>query len=133
MNWKLISYLSLYGLVMAFATVFWVPTRIEPIFWLIIFIACAWLIAKKCDEHFFWHGFLVSLANSVWITCIHFSLFDAYMQNHPEMAQMNASLPAILSPRVWMLVMGPFYGAAFGLILGFFSWIASKLVKQGKI
>lgn len=49
MNWKLIFQLSLFGLAMAFATVTWIPSNIEPIFWLAIFIICAYLIATKCS------------------------------------------------------------------------------------
>ena len=35
MKWKLIFLLSLFGLAMAFATVFWIPSMIEPVFWLV--------------------------------------------------------------------------------------------------
>jgi len=47
MNWKLILQLSLFGLAMAFATVFVVPSNIEPLLWLPIFVICAYLIAKR--------------------------------------------------------------------------------------
>ena len=46
MNWKLIFGLSLFGLAMAIATVFVIPSKIEPFFWLAIFIICAIVIAK---------------------------------------------------------------------------------------
>jgi hypothetical protein len=36
MDWKLIFGLSLFGLAMAIATVFIVPSNIEPAFWLVI-------------------------------------------------------------------------------------------------
>ena len=35
-DWKLISRLSLFGLAMAIATVFAIPSNIEPAFWLVI-------------------------------------------------------------------------------------------------
>ncbi len=47
MNWKLILQLSLFGLAMAFATVFFIPSKVEPLVWLAIFIACAYVIATK--------------------------------------------------------------------------------------
>jgi hypothetical protein len=37
MNWKIIFQLSIFGLIMAFATVQLIPERVEPIFWLFIF------------------------------------------------------------------------------------------------
>src|SRR2546422_8694448 len=47
MNWQLIVQLSLFGLVMALATVFVVPSNAEPLLWLLIFVICAYLIAKR--------------------------------------------------------------------------------------
>jgi hypothetical protein len=44
MDWKLIFGLSLFGLAMAIATVFVIPSNVEPIFWLAIFLVCAYLI-----------------------------------------------------------------------------------------
>jgi hypothetical protein len=37
MNWRLIAQLSLFGLAMGIATVFFIPSTIEPLFWLVIF------------------------------------------------------------------------------------------------
>ena len=65
MNWKLIFQLSLFGLVMAVATVFWIPSNIEPAFWLVIFLACAYLVAKNISGKYFLYGFLVSISKIV--------------------------------------------------------------------
>jgi hypothetical protein len=54
MNWKLIFLLSLFGLAMGFATVFVLPTKIEPVFWLVIFVISAYLIAKRCASWLLW-------------------------------------------------------------------------------
>lgn len=40
MDWKLIFQLSLFGLAMAVATVYVIPSNIEPVFWLVIFLIC---------------------------------------------------------------------------------------------
>jgi hypothetical protein len=130
MNWKLIFGLSLFGLAMSIATVFWIPMKIEPLFWLVIFVISAYLIAKKCTGNYFLHGFLVSIVNSVWVTGAHVALFKTYMGYHPNMARMNAHLPMMGHPRMMMLIMGPLFGALFGVILGLFAFIASKLVKK---
>ena len=79
MNIKLIFQLSLFGLAMAFATLFWIPLNYEPFFWLIIFIICAYLIAKKCFEKYFLNGFLVSIVNCIWITAAHLIFFHTYI------------------------------------------------------
>ena len=128
MNWKLIFYLSLYGLVMALATISWIPFKFEPVFWLIIFLICAYLIAKKCSGLYFWNGFMVSIVNSIWITAAHVLFYSTYMANHPEMAGMNANMPLQDAPRLMMSIMGPVFGAASGIVLGLFSWIASRFI-----
>jgi hypothetical protein len=93
MNWNLIFKLSLLGLAMAFATVYFIPSNIEPFCWLIIFIVCAYVIAKNCSSKFFLHGLMVSIVNAVWITAAHILLFDTYISHHPQEAAMMVKMP----------------------------------------
>jgi hypothetical protein len=130
MNKKLIFQLSLFGLAMAIATVYIIPSKIEPIFWLVIFIICAYLIAKRAPGKYFLHGFLTSLANSVWITLTHVALYSTYIANHPEEAAMSAKMPMADHPQIMMAIMGPIVGVVSGLVLGLFAFIASKMVKK---
>lgn len=130
MNWKLIFSLSLFGLAMAIATVYVIPSNIEPFFWLVIFIICAFIIARRCSSKYFLHGLLVSLVNSVWITAAHVILFHTYIENHPQEATMMEKMPMPTSPRLMMIIMGPIIGFISGLVLGLFSLIASKIVKN---
>lgn len=128
-DYRLILALSLFGLLMAVATVFVIPSRIEPIFWLTIFGACAVVIARRRVDRPFLHGFLVSLANCVWITTAHILLFDSYLARHPDEAAMMKSMPLPDSPRLMMLMTGPLIGVISGLVLGSFAWLATKIVK----
>ena len=132
MNKKLIFRLSLFGLAMAFATVYFIPSNIEPFCWLAIFILCASLIAKNCTSKFFLHGLYVSLLNAVWITAVHILLFNTYISNHPKEAEMMAKMPMPDSPKLMMLITGPVIGLVSGLILGLFAFIASKIIKKNK-
>jgi hypothetical protein len=130
MNWKLIFQLSLFGLAMAFATLSLIPMRIEPAFWLLIFVISAWLIAKYAPGNYFLHGFMVSLVNCVWITAAHAGFYRLYISNHPEMVDMSAKIPFLSDhTREQMVVMGPIIGVVCGLILGLFAFLASKGVK----
>jgi hypothetical protein len=129
LDFKLILQLSLFGLLMAVATVFVIPSNIEPAFWLVIFGVCAWVIARRCSAKHFLHGFLVSLANCVWITTLHILLFDSYIERHPQEAAMMKSMPLPDSPRLMMLMTGPVIGVISGVVLGLFAFIASKIVK----
>jgi len=131
MNWKLIFQLSVFGLIMAFATVSLIPEKVEPVFWLVIFVFCAWVIAKACSGKYFLHGFLVSLVNCIWIVAAHIYFFQTYMAHHPSMASMKLPAPLNAHPRLAMLIFGPVFGILSGIILGLFSFVASKIVRKG--
>jgi hypothetical protein len=133
LQWKLIVRLSLFGLAMAIATVFWISAGIEPLFWLAIFLACAYIIAKKCSGRFFLHGFLVSMVNSIWITCTHIILFESYLASHSEEASMMSGSPFAGSPRLMMAITGPVIGAVSGLVLGLLAFLASKLLRKAPV
>lgn len=130
MNWKLIFQLSLFGLAMAIATVYVIPSKIEPAFWLVIFVVCAYLIAKNSPGLHFLHGLLLGLANSVWITAAHVLLYDSYIARHAQEAAMMQSAPLSVSPRVMMAIVGPVVGLLSGVILGLFAFVAGELVKK---
>jgi hypothetical protein len=130
MNWKLIFQLSLFGLAMGISTVFWIPSNIEPFFWLAIFIICAYLIARNCSEKFFLHGLCVSLVNCVWVTGAHVLLFQTYANNHPKEIEQMLNMLHSNRPRLLMLITGPIIGLISGLVLGLFAFIASRIWKS---
>jgi hypothetical protein len=130
MNWKLIFGCSLFGLAMAISTAFFLPGKIEMIFWLVIFLIVAYLVAKKAPGKYFLYGFLISLVNSVWVTSAHVLFFKNYMALNPEMWEQVAKMPMPEHPRMMMAITGPFIGVIFGIILGLFCWAASKMVKK---
>jgi hypothetical protein len=59
LNWRLIFLLSLFGLAMAFATVWAIPSKFEPLFWLAIFAVCADRISRRAPGKLVLHGLLV--------------------------------------------------------------------------
>ena len=128
MNWKLVIQLSLFGLAMGAATVFVIPSNVEPLFWLVIFALCAYVIATRCSGQYFLHGLAVGLVNSVWITSWHILLFDRYIARHPQEAAMMTSMPLPDSPRLMMALTGPVIGVVSGLVIGLFAIGARKLV-----
>ncbi len=129
MNWKLIFQLSIFGLIMAFATVSLIPQNIEPFFWIAIILFCAYVIAKAAKGSYFMHGFWVSMVNSVWITIVQVISYSTYVANHPDMSKMSEHLPLANHPRMLMVIMGPIWGIIFGIVLGLVAFIASKIVK----
>ena len=130
LNWKLIFGLSLFGLAMAIATVFVIPSNIEPFFWLIIFVICAVVIARTQPARHFLHGLMVGIVNSVWVTSAHILLFSTYVANHPKEAAMMKTMP--LSPRLMMGLTGPLVGVVSGIVLGLFAWVAGKFIRRSE-
>ncbi|MHB8206098.1 hypothetical protein [Mucilaginibacter sp.] len=130
MNWKLIFQLSLFGLIMAFGTISLIPEKTEFIYWLVIFIFCAFVIARQCAAKQFWHGFWLSMVNSLWIFIAHGWFFKSYMAHHADMTTTNPIMnPFPQHPRAVMLLFTPIFGAAFGLLQGLFAYIVSRFVK----
>jgi hypothetical protein len=126
MNWRLVAQLSLFGAAMGVASVFLIPPAVEPFVWLAIFVVCAAIIARKCARKHFLHGFLVSVANSVWMTAGHIVFFDDYIARHPREAAMAAQMG---SPRLMMLATGPVVALISGLVLGLLAFGASKVLE----
>ena len=129
MNWKLIVQLSLFGLAMGILTVFLpMPSSLELVFWLVIFVICAYVIGKLAPGRYFQHGMMVSVLNSLWIIAAHVLLFNQYLAGHPEEARTMALMPLSNQPRLLMIVMGLFIGVVSGAVLGVFAVIAKKLL-----
>ena len=129
MNWKIIFALSGFGLFMSIATVYFIPSNIEIFVWLAIFGFCAWVVQKYSGNNFFWHGFLISIINCIWMTSGHLILISDYIAHHKEqkdqfdqmVVQIKWTIPQIL------LVTGIIYGLLSGLFLGLLCNIAGKL------
>jgi hypothetical protein len=115
---------------MAFATVFLIPPNIEPMCWLVIFLICAYAIAKRRPTGRFIHGLLLGLVNSVWITAAHVLLFDRYIAGHPQEAAMMKSMPLADTPKLMMAITGPVVGLISGVIIGLLALAAGKLLRR---
>ncbi len=122
MNGKLIFLLSLFGLAMAVGTVSVIPSKIEGVLWLPIFVTIALLVARRAPGQFFMHGFLIGLTNWVWVAAAHVILRDPYMAHHAKEA---AAFQATPLPSVMKRFDLPIPGLS-GIIIGSLSWIASK-------
>ncbi|HYJ38999.1 MAG TPA: hypothetical protein VEV87_10295 [Chitinophagaceae bacterium] len=130
MNWKLIFTLSLFGLVMAIASVFWIPENIEWIFWVVILLISAYVIARNAPGRYFLHGLMVCIVNSIWITIAHITFYTTYVANHPSFLEMNARGPLAEHPKRMMAVFGPIVGVLSGIVLGLLALLFSRLVKR---
>jgi hypothetical protein len=134
MNWKLIFALSGFGLFMAVATVYVIPSNIEIFFWLAIFGICAWLIQKHAPGKYFAHGFLVCILNCVWITGGHILLSAPYLLHHPEEQEaynkMYGQFKITMTQA--MLLFGPFIGILSGIFLGLLSSVFARIRQSAR-
>lgn len=128
MNWKVIFGLSLFGLAMAIGTVFVISPKVEPFCWLVIFVICAFVIARHAATRQFLHGFLLGIVNSIWVMAAHIIFFSRYVGGHPQEAAMMQRMPASLSPRELMAITGPFIGVISGIVIGVLALIVAKVL-----
>ena len=133
MNWKLILQLSLFGLVMGVATVFFISSSVEPFCWLVVFLISAYVIARAAPGRPFLHGVCVGLANSVWVTGAHMLFLDQYLAGHAREAAMMSSMPMPTHPRLMMAVVGPVIGLVSGIVLGILAVVATRLVRPAGV
>jgi hypothetical protein len=115
---------------MAFATVYFIPSNKEPLFWLPIFIITALILIKYGTTNYFMQGLVVSLLNCVWITSVHILLYKTYLVNHSQEAIMISKMPLPDSPRLMMLLTGPVVGIFSGFVLGLITFALSKVITR---
>lgn len=130
MNWRLLLKLSLFGLAMAIATVYWIHMDVEPFLWLVIFVVSAIAIAKQAPGRLFLHGVVLGLLNCVWIVLFHVALAPAYLANHPQETEMMSRMPLPTHPRVMMAIVGPVVGLISGIVIGLLSLAAALIVRN---
>jgi len=130
MNWKLNFELSLFAVAMAFGTVFAIPPNVEPAFWLVIFLICGYIIARRSPKSPFAHGIVLGLVNSIWITAAHIIFFERYIAGHPQEAAMMKSMPVASAPRLMMAITGPIVGLISGILIGGLAFGAAKLLNR---
>lgn len=128
MKWKLILQLSLFALGMGIATVFVIPSTIEPYFWLVILLVSAYFIAMHAGHRYFLHGLALGLVNCVWVTGSHVLLFHQYVVRHPREAAMMQTMPLPTHPRVMQIIVGVGVGIVSGVIIGVLALIAHRLL-----
>lgn len=128
MRWGLVFALSGFGVVMAALTVSAVPSNVEPLFWLVIFVFCGWVIARRVERRHYLHGLMVGIVNSVWMTAAHVAFADTYLARHPTEAALAAGSP--FSPRVWIVLTGPVIGVLSGVVLGLFARVAARFLRR---
>ena len=130
MNWNLIVRLSFFGFLIGWASVSILTAPVEAVLWVGVCAFSAYTIAKKCSGRYFLNGFMLNMINAGWVTGFHVIFYKTYLSAHPASDLMYSFLPFSDSPRLGMVIMAPVFGAFFGMLLGFFSFMISRLAPK---
>jgi hypothetical protein len=133
MNWKLVFQLAVFGIAMGLGTVFFVPSAIEPILWLIVFLLSAYTIAKRCVRLRFLNGLVVGLLDSLLKTTVHMVLYSTYVARHSQEIAMIRQMTSAVSPRLLILLSSPIWGLIYGTATGLLTLLLALFIKPGKI
>lgn len=130
MNWKIILTLAFFGIAMGTASLFGLTERIEPLLWLFIAFFAAYWIAKRRAPKPFLHGLLSAVAMGVCNSLVQAAFFDMYRANNPTAAKGFSQIPDAIPGRYFILLIGPAIGLTYGLVVGLFAVIASKMLRK---
>lgn len=136
MNIKVISALSILGIVLSVARIFWVSSSDETLYWIGIYVVAPFVIARFCQEKFFINGFVLAVLYSFFILIFQLYFYDEYVLRHASESvnslQTEESYEGFLSdsPKMNMIISIPFYGILKGVLLGFCAHIASFIVDR---
>lgn len=134
MNYRLLLLLAIPGLLIALSRIFWISSSDESLYWIGLFIATPFAIARYCREKFFYHGFILGIAYSLLVLAFQLYFYDDFIILHAQDATVvketeEFSEPFMAdSPKVNLLIMIPLFGILKGLLLGFCSHIASFII-----
>lgn len=127
MNWRLLVYLSLFGFVMAIATISFVPTNIEMMIWPFIFGLSAYSIGKHCDRQFFLNGFILGVIDCIYLVAFRIAFFQTYNSVHTDLL---TRLSADVNQRMATIAATVIFGIISGLIIGLLSLAVAKIQKK---
>ena len=130
MNWRLILFLSLLGIVLGIASVFGFTSGREWLAWLIIGVYSAWKFARRSREELFLHGFYLGIFIGSFSSVIQALFVTTYLANNPRMVEAVDALPHGLHPAAVVLIMGPIIGTVSGVVFGVIAVIGGKLARR---
>jgi hypothetical protein len=128
-QWRLILFLSLFGVAMGAFSVMGFTGGAEPFLWPIIAIFCAIVIGTKTNRTFA-NGLFTGLLVGGIAPLIQAVFFHTYISNNAAAAAQLKQLPPGLSPRLIFFIQVPLIGLISGMVLGLLSWIVGKVVAR---
>ena len=125
-DWTLIALFSLCGIIMGALSIRGFTQKLEPFLWLAFGIVVALVVSKNIDHKVFLHAFLIGISWGLLNGIIQSGFFEMYLSNNPGVAE-RFQQDTPLNPRLFMLLMGPLYGAVTGAIIGGIALLLKRL------
>jgi hypothetical protein len=130
MSLPLVGFLMLLGFGMGAATMVGaIPKGMELPLWVVIALLGAILAGRSPIRRRFLTGFFGGLLAGLASPLVILVFFDGYLKNNPSASQAFASLPASMSPRLFLAVLAPIIAIAYGLCVGLLAWVAGKVFR----
>ena len=108
-----------------------IPQGFELPLWIVIAVAAALWIGLKVQTRRFLNGFVGGLLAGLASPLLQLLFFDAYLAHNPYAAQSFKTLPAAISPRVFIACVAPVIAILYGLAVGFLAWLAGRIFRRG--
>ncbi len=128
MQWKIVIILGGFGVLMGLASVLGFTERIELLVWIVVAVFAAYWIVRTLDAKVFLHGLCAGLLMGIANALLQFLFFDTYLSNNPTSAKQFVDTGGV-SPRVFVLLAGPFIGLFYGAFIGVLNIAGSKILK----
>ncbi|MCE1188570.1 MAG: hypothetical protein LWX56_05455 [Ignavibacteria bacterium] len=120
MNYKIVFYLAVGGLITGVCNVLGVTGQQEWIMWTIFWIIGSLLIHRKVNQGAYIHAGASGFAFAFCCYSIQFILFSEYIQNNPQFIEHVKALgDGSVNPRTFLLSMGLILSVANAAILFF--------------
>jgi len=130
MNWKIILSLTFVGILIFIGSTFGViPAGKEWIGWIILGIISGIVISRTCSRVFM-HGVVTGLITGIIGSVIQSVFFDSYLLHNPSSLDGFKQLPVSLAPQYVILFSGPFFGIAYGIVVGLIAIIVSGISRK---
>lgn len=129
MNWRLLAPLAAFGPIMGTLMLMGAfPKGVDRFAWLLVMLACAFVVARRERVRALPHAALVGFWNGASSTLIQALFVNRLLANNPWIAQSFADQPKGFDMDYFMFMLVPFIGVAGGALTGLLAILFVRLL-----
>ena len=131
MNWRMLAPLAVLGPIMGALTVTGAfPRGVDRFAWLLVTLACAFIVARREPRQALKHAALIGFWNGATATLVQALLADKLLANNPWIAETFAKQPAGFDIDFFLFMLVPFIGVAGGALTGLMAILFVRVMKS---